>query len=167
MNRSSSTVICGRMRAHRTDVRKGAATVEMAFILPIFLTFIFVLIQYGYCMWVQNLVRNATREAARYGTTDGVTTEMVRQTVASMLEGIVPQDSFTVSVRDASTFENGDIGEIGAAEFAQLPSIELGDAPPRQLFIVRTEVALEDVMLVPLAGFEEAYLYGQTIMRHE
>src|SRR5204862_7766525 len=51
------------------SVRRGAATVEMALVLPIVLLFLFGIFEYGrYFMTVQ-LMNNAAREGARYAIT--------------------------------------------------------------------------------------------------
>lgn len=45
---------------------RGAAAVEMAIILPILVTLVMGIIDFGYAFWVQGTVAGAAREGARY-----------------------------------------------------------------------------------------------------
>jgi Flp pilus assembly protein TadG len=51
---------------HRTRQSRGAATVEMALVLPIVLLFMFGIFEYGRYFMTMQLLNNAAREGARY-----------------------------------------------------------------------------------------------------
>ena len=55
---------CGKR--DRWSVR-GTSSVEFAIILPIFLLFVFGIIQFGLGWWVSQIITNASREGARFG----------------------------------------------------------------------------------------------------
>ena len=76
-----------------------------------------------------------------------------------------------VYVRDAGSFDSGSPSTEGS-DLEAMPSIELGDAEPRQLFMVRAKVAYQDIAIVPnipyLGSFlDNVTLEGQAFMRHE
>ena len=52
---------------------------ETALVMPVYLLFIFVLLEFGHAMMVNNTIRSACRDGARIGTVEGTTTEMVQQ----------------------------------------------------------------------------------------
>lgn len=53
--------------------RRGAAVVEFAVVVPIFVLFVFGLIEYGRMVMVQQILTNASREAARVAVLEGST----------------------------------------------------------------------------------------------
>jgi hypothetical protein len=57
--------------------RHGAAAVEMAIVLPLFLTLIFGIIEFGRAMMVQQILVNTAREAARRAVIPGATDQQV------------------------------------------------------------------------------------------
>jgi Flp pilus assembly protein TadG len=66
-------------RARRTgkQSRKGAILVEFAIILPVYLLFVFGIIEYGRMVMVQQVLTNAAREGARVGVLDNSTSANV------------------------------------------------------------------------------------------
>lgn len=65
--------------------RKGAATVEFAVVLPIFVMLILGVVEMGRAVNVQQTLTNASREAARIAAIDGMTEQDVRDAVAECL----------------------------------------------------------------------------------
>src|SRR4051794_9788125 len=57
--------------------RKGATLVEFAIVLPVFLMFVFGMIEYGRMVMVQQVITNAAREGARAGVLDNSTSATV------------------------------------------------------------------------------------------
>jgi Flp pilus assembly protein TadG len=54
----------GRVRQLRRD-EQGAAVVEFALIIPVFILIVFALVDFGRALWMQNVVVAALREGAR------------------------------------------------------------------------------------------------------
>ncbi len=59
-----------RKKRHRRN-RIGAAAVEFAVVAPVFLLFVFGMIEYGRMVMVQQVITNAAREGARLAVLDG------------------------------------------------------------------------------------------------
>lgn len=59
--------------------RFGTAAVEFAIVAPLFLLFIFGVVEFGRVMLAKNVVTNASREAARVAIIDGATSTQVTQ----------------------------------------------------------------------------------------
>lgn len=152
-----------RARRYRT----GATAVELAFILPVFLWIIFSIIEYGHAQMVVNLINCACRNAARQGSTDGVTSEDVENLVKAYMGSAINVSAIDVLVKDASVWDDGGNVPETAADYSDLPDITLDEAEPRDLFLVRASVNYNDVALVPMAFMNGVTLTGQSFMRHE
>lgn len=151
--------------------RRGTTVVETALVLPVFLLFVLALIELGHAQLVKNVLRSACREAARKGTTEGTTSAEVQSRVLAKMSSIVNQNKVQVYVKNAGTYDMGGQPETGAALEA-LPNIELANADPLQLFMVRAKVRYNDIAIVPnipyLGSFlDHVVLEGQAFMRHE
>lgn len=70
----------------RSEDRRGAAAVEMAIILPLLLTLIFGIIEFGRAMMVQQILVNAAREATRRAIVPGATDQQVHSIVKGYME---------------------------------------------------------------------------------
>jgi hypothetical protein len=152
-------------------MRGGTTVVETALVLPVFLLFVLGLIELGHAQMVKNVLRCACRQAARIGSTEGNTTADVQQRVLDVLGSAVDTEFVDVFVKDASVFDAGGTPSTGA-EIEALPGIELSEAEPRTLFLVRAKVNYNDIAIVPnipyLGAFlDEVVLEGQAFMRHE
>lgn len=78
--------------------RRGAAAVEFAIVLPVFVLLVFGMIEYGRMVMVQQVITNASREGARQAVLDGATTTAVQSAVTSYLSSAqVSGGSSTVS----------------------------------------------------------------------
>jgi hypothetical protein len=156
---------------HRRGSRAGTTVVETALVLPVFLLFVLALIELGHAQLVKHVLRAACRQAARIGTTEGNSTADVEARVIESLETVVDADHVEVFVKDASVYDAGGSPESGA-ELEALADIELSEAEPRQLFLVRAKIHYEDIAIVPnipyLGAFlDDVVLEGQAFMRHE
>jgi hypothetical protein len=154
------------LRARRRR-RRGTTIVETAFVLPVFLAFMFAIFLFGHALMVQHMLRGACREAARAGATDGVSTAEVTQQVKDFLEGVIDPDDVTVLVRDASAFDDGEDLPESSQGFQDMPAMELSSAEARQLFVVRVEVDYDDVSIVNVPFLCGAKFSGMAFMRHE
>jgi TadE-like protein len=155
----------------RKRSRRGTTVVETALVLPVFLLFVLGLIELAHAQMVKNVLRSACRQAARMGSTENNTTDEVRAHLLDVLDSAVDVSAVEVFVKDASSFDDGDATSVGS-ELEAMPDIELADAEPRSLFMVRATVHYEDIAIVPnipyLGGFlDEVTLEGQAFMRHE
>ena len=160
------------MTRTRTRCRRGTTVVETALVLPVFLVFVLGLIELGHAQMVKNVLRSACRQAARIGSTEGNSTNDVRNRVLQVLGKAVDPELVDVYVKDASPYDEGGDPPENGAELESLSDIELSDAEPRQLFMVRAKVHYNDIAIVPnipyLGQFLDAVvLDGQAFMRHE
>jgi hypothetical protein len=152
--------------------RRGTTVVETALVLPVFLLFMLGLIELGHAQMVKNVLRSACRQAARIGTTEGKSTADVRNRVLQVLGKAVEPELIDVYVKDASSFDAGGSPPENGAGLEALADIELSEAAPRQLFMVRAKVHYSDIAIVPnipyLGSFlDDVVLEGQAFMRHE
>jgi hypothetical protein len=159
-----------RRRLHGT--RPGTTVVETALVLPVFLLFVLALIELGHAQMVKHVLRGACRQAARIGSTEGNSTADVRQRALNVLASCMDAELVEVYVKDASAYDAGGAPPESGSELESLPDVELSEAEPRQLFLVRAKVNYEDVAIVPnipvLGAFlDELVLEGQAFMRHE
>ena len=115
---------------------------------------------------VINSINAAATKAARLGIAEGITTADVQARLDEILSASIDTTNVVVYVRDASTFDSAGVDPV-SINYASLPSIELSDAEPRQLFVVRAEVPYEDVAIMPPFWITNITLSGQSVMRHE
>jgi Flp pilus assembly protein TadG len=92
---------CARARSTvKRKSRRGAAAVEMGFVLPIFLMVIFGIIEFGRAFSAQHLLDSAARLGARRSIVDGATNVDVEQRVKDYCTGVlgVSQNAVTVTL---------------------------------------------------------------------
>lgn len=159
-------------RQRRTAFRHGTTVVETALVLPVFLVFVLGLVELGHALMVKHVLQRACRQAARIGSTEGHTTAQVQAKTLSVLGSVVDPTDVTVYVKNAGAFDAGSSPDTSSSALESLPSIELSDAEPRQLFMVRAKVKYEDIAIVPnipyIGNFlDDVTLEGQAFMRHE
>jgi hypothetical protein len=171
IGRHSSTM---RSRFHRRSKApsNGTTVVETALVLPVFLLFVLGMIELAHAQMVKNVLRSACRQAARIGSTDGATSAAVQARLLDVLDSVVDPAHVQVFVKDGSAFDEGGNPPQSGADFEAMPNIELADAEPRQLFMVRAKVNYSDVAIVPHIPYLGSYLdnvvlEGQAFMRHE
>ena len=89
-----------------------------------------------------------------------------------MLGSVVDPSTVQVYVKNAGAFDASGSPGTSATELEAMPSIELNDAEPRQLFMVRAKIDYRDVAIVPNIPYLGRFLdnvtvQGQAFMRHE
>ena len=147
--------------------RRGASVVEVAFVMPVFLLFIFFIMQFGHAYMVRNMLNSACRNAARFGSTSGVTTSAAAERALRILSPIADSDEIDLIVKDVPMVDSGQSVPDSSAECHTLPDIELSDAEPRQPFLVRAQVRYGDVAFIVMPGFADLPIVGQSVTRHE
>ncbi len=153
--------------ARNKATRQGTTTVETAVVLPVFLLLLFAIFEFGHAQFINNLLNSACRNAARMGAVEGTTTAQVENRVNQTLATVVPGDAVSVFVKDATVYDSaGSVPDTGSG-LEDLPSVELSDAEPRTLFVVRARVAYSDIAIVPMPFLEDVILDAQAFMRHE
>jgi Flp pilus assembly protein TadG len=83
-----------------TNHRPGVATVEMAFVLPVLLAFIFAGLEFSRVNMVRNLIENAAYDGARRGILPGATASDCEQAANDLLQ-LLNLDQATVTVMPA------------------------------------------------------------------
>lgn len=152
---------------YRTQQRQGTTVVETAFVLPVFMFVVLAIIEFGHAQMAINVMQSACRNGARLGSTEGTTTANVQERVYQMLGAAFETDTVSLFVRDASVFDSTSTPPTTGLALEAMPSVELSDAEPRQLFIVRATVPYNDIALVPMPFMSGVVLKGQAFMRHE
>ena len=162
------------IRRNRPDLEKrvgvrrvdGSTLVETAVVLPVFFLFLFTLFEVAHAYMVVNVLNAAATKAAREGVAEGVTTADVSARVLSVLSAAFDTSAATVYVKDAGVFDTAGVDPT-TIDYANLPSIELSDADPRQLFVVRVEIPYDSIAILTPKWVTGVTLTGQSVMRHE
>jgi hypothetical protein len=150
----------------RSKKRHGTTTVETAVVLPIFLTLLFAIFEFGHAQLINNMLSTACRNAARVGAVEGSTTAQVEARVEETIGKFVPLDAVEVFVKNASSFDGGGTTPSGQG-LEELPNIDLSTTEPRTLFVVRAKIPYNEVAIVPMPFLEDVVLDAQAFMRHE
>jgi Flp pilus assembly protein TadG len=146
-----------KTRTHKHDKRRGAVLVEMAIILPVFLTVVLGIIEFGRAMMVSQLITNAAREGARDAILPDSTNADVENTIADFLEtsaGIAPGD-ITVTITVDPAPGNDD------------PLDVLANSNQRDQCTVRIEVPFNRVSYITPKHLISNNLVGYASMQHE
>ncbi len=151
----------------RRRMRTGTTAVELAFILPVFLSIVFSMIEYGHAQMVSNLLKCACRNAARHGSTEGFTTAETQAIVVQYMQSAIDTSSLNVIVKDAGVWDTGGTLPTTNAGFTALPNIELSSTDARHLFLVRATIDYCHVSLMSMPFLDGVTLSGQSFMRHE
>ena len=157
----------------RTSERRGTAAVEAALVLPVFMLFIFALIEFGHAMMVNNVIRSACRDGARYGSTEGISTSDVENRVSQVVSGAVDPSHVQIYVKNADIYDDGGTPPTTGEGIEALPDLELTEAESRQMFLVRAKVDYYNAAIVPIdlpilgPFLKNITLEGQAFMRHE
>ncbi len=84
------------------SLARGAAVVEMAIVLPLLLSLLFGIIEFGWLFTVRHTMVNAAREGARLGVLQGVESSDVVSRVNQYLEPMGLSGKASVSFTDAT-----------------------------------------------------------------
>ena len=135
--------------------RRGAVTVEMALVLPIFTMLVFGIIEFGRGFMVMQLVTNAAREGCRRGIIDGSTNSDVTsysQTFMQTSANVAPANTtVTITVTPAA-------GNSGTT---------LATCTSRDLVNVKVDIPFSAVQLITAKYLAGKTLTCQASMRHE
>jgi len=129
----------------------------MALVLPVFLTLLFGMIEFGRAMMMSQVIVNASREGARVAATDGVNNAMVQQRVESYLNQALNLEPNQVAI--TITVEPG----AGNPD----PGDDVANAQPGDKCTVRTLVPYENLAIFGGRFVGGASLKGFCSMRHE
>lgn len=135
---------------HPTADRRGAAAVEMALVLPVFVTVTLGMIELGRGIMVAQLMTNAAREAARTAIIDGSTDASVANVAKSFLQTAAKVNPSDVSV----TITNASGGNVASAQ-------------PRDLITVNVSLPYSKVSWLPPKYLAGKSLSATSAMRHE
>lgn len=155
-----------RLRPHRDNTnRRGTTIVETAVVAPVFAIFLAAIMEFGHAFLVVGTLNAAAKQAARHGAVEGISTSDVVAKANGILGAALDSTDATVLVKDASVFDADSLPEV--IEYDELPNIELSTAERRQLYVVRIQVAYNDVAIMPPFWAKDLQLVGQSVMRHE
>jgi Flp pilus assembly protein TadG len=105
----SSTLSVENPRRLLRKKRRGAAAVEFAIVLPVFVLLVFGMIEYGRMVMVQQVITNASREGARLAVLDGATASSVQSAVTTYLTNAqISGGTCTISPANPSSAASGD-----------------------------------------------------------
>jgi Flp pilus assembly protein TadG len=141
----------------QTERRRAAALVEMAMVLPIFVTVTLGIVEFGRAMMVAQLVTNAAREGARLGALDGTTNAEVTQAVTEFL-----QASTSVAAGDVTV-----VITVTAAPGNPNPNNQVANATVRDAVNVQVQIPFNKVSFLDGDYLDNANLVGNATMRHE
>ena len=148
--------------------RRGTTVVETAIVLPVFLFFLLAIIEFGHAQLVTNMLNSACRNGARMGSVEGTTSADVVARVNQTMTPVISPESMTVFVANAGIYDqSGSTPPSSSSEIEDLPAIEVYDAEPRQMFVIRARLNYNDVALVPMPFMNGVVLSSQSFMRHE
>ncbi|MEZ6061460.1 MAG: TadE/TadG family type IV pilus assembly protein [Planctomycetaceae bacterium] len=151
----STAIQCRNSSTHRPAAfqssRTGAAVVEFAIIIPIFLILVLGIIEFGRAMSVGQMVTNASREGCRQAILDGSSSTAVEAYVDNFLSGALGVTAADVTV---TCFVNGAAADVSTAEESDT-------------IRVRVSVPFDRVSLVQADYLAGKTLVGETTMRHE
>ena len=147
-----------RLTPRSNAERNGAAAVEMAFVLPLFLLVVWGIVEFGRAMMVGQLATNAARYGARLAILDGSTNQQVidevREFLVDTVGGIQPNDvSVTI--------------EVEAAPGNDEPGNQLSQSHTKDICKVTVSIPYRDVGYISGKFLDGANLRGMCAMRHE
>ena len=140
--------------------------VETAFVLPVFLMFLFAMWEFTHAYMVLNALNSAAAKAARFGVAQDVSTQQVSDMAATLINNAFPSSNANIMVKNAAIFDEADV-DPDSISYGDLPDIELSGAEPQQLFVVHIEVPYDDIAIMPPFWAKNITLKGQAVMRHE
>ena len=144
--------------------RRGAVLVETAVIMPVFLIIVFAIFEFGHAYLATNVLNAAAGRSARRGAVEHATNSDVLAIANQIIESGISSDSVTVTIKDASIFDDGDATDV---DISSLPDLNLAECEPRQLFIVQVKVPYEDIGIMGPRWLNGVTLHGEAVMRHE
>ena len=99
-----------RRKYRRPVDRRGAATVEMAFAVPVLLLLLFGIAEISHAFMVQHVIQDAARQGCRLAVLPGATNSAVTTSVGNLLQG----EGITKAT--ATILVNGAAGDVTTAQ---------------------------------------------------
>lgn len=147
--------------------RKGTSAVEVGIALPVFLTFLWGIFALGHARMISTSLRAATRDAARLGAVEGSTNSDITDRINEMMAPLMDTSELTIYIKDASVFESTGTMPATNGEVDSLPNINVANADPLQMVLVRATVPYDNVGVLSLPYTSALILTGQAVVRHE
>ena len=141
------TSICHQQHAKRS----GAALVEFAFVLPVFLAIVLGIVEFGRAFVVHEMLTNATRTGSRSAVLSYITSNqaIISEVKSTLTEGKLPVADVTVSI-----LVNGSAGNLSNAN--------RGDQ-----IMVRATVPYSKVAFITPTFLANHNVVSETVMRRE
>lgn len=146
--------------------RSGALTVEVALIMPVFVLFLFAIMEFGHFCLVKNTLQGAARRGAHLGSFEGVTNSEVETRVKQIVGAAINSDKATVLIKDASVFDSAGL-DAANINVSTLPAVDLTQADLGDCFLVQVKVPYDQVSLLPTFFIKGKTIAGQAAIRHE
>ena len=137
--------------------RRGAAAVETAFVLPIFLLFVFAIMEFGQAYLGQHLLSNAARLGARRAMLDTSTNAAVEQVVKD----------FCVSSLGVTADEINVVIELETATGSPVAGNSLANARAGDRCTITVSVGYDEISLFPASYLNGRQLTRSYTLEHE
>ena len=144
-------------RLNRHQKRRGAALVEMALVLPIFVTVVLGIVEFGRAMMVAQMCTNSAREGVRLAVLDSSTNNEVETAVKDLMVAAAGVSAGDVAVTITITPAAGNPN----------PGNNLALAGTRDLVRVQVAVPFDKVSYVSGDWLAGKNLRSEAAMRHE
>lgn len=150
----------------RRDDRAGTTMVEAAFVMPVIVVLTFGLIEFARAFMAMQMVNAAARHGAYMSILDGVSNAEAETSMRAMLASANIENGVTIQILDGQPIDDTPSGgdPPGADE---LNDLNLPDALPRQLLIVRISVPFDQIAFLTPWWLGDTTIVGQMAMRHE
>lgn len=139
---------------------------EVALVMPVFVIFLFAIMEFGHFCLVNHTLNAAARRGALLGTYEGVTNSQVEARVKEIVGAAINPNKVTVLIRNASVFDQSSFN-ANSVNFASLPSIDLSNAKMGDCFVVQVQVPYDNVSLLPPFFVKGKTIIGRAATRHE
>lgn len=146
-----------RKDSNSKELRRGAALVETAIVLPIFFLVVLGIIEFGRGFMVMQLVNTAAREGTRSAISDGTNNEEVTAMIRGMVShtASIPESDVDVDIIVVPYPGNAD--PDGMIEYAH----------KRDEIRIDVSVAVADISFVTPRALTASHIRGTSTMRHE
>ena len=134
------------------NVRRGAAAVELAIVLPVFLLVIFGIVEFGRAFMAEHILANGARLGARSAIVEGSTNAQVIQQVTDFCV-----DTLAVNGADVVVVIEDETGT----------AIDLATSTEGDFCRVSVAIAFDKVSFVTGSYMDNAALESSCIMEHE
>lgn len=143
--------------ASPAETRCGAALVETALVLPIFMMILVGIVEFGRAFMVANMLAESARHGARIAIVPGATNTSVESEVKSRVSELAHVAAADVTVAITITPDPRNSNPNGVLSLSQ----------KRDLVTVAIQVPFSKVNLVPIEWLSSVNLSARCSMRHE